>query len=166
MAKITVLKQEVVTPTGKQYQVCELGYKTDEGKVKAMKIFGFGNQKAVFDVASKAQPGDVIEAQFVQNEKGYWQFSSLVPTGIKEATTAPTSQVQTSSPNRGNWETSEERAARQVMIVRQSSLSTAVSLIAARSPKGATEDANDVIDVAKRFEHYVLGKPQVTGEVE
>ena len=167
MAKITVLKQEVVTPPGKKYQVCELGYKTEEGKVKAMKIFGFGDQKAVFDVASKAQPGDVIEAQFAQNDKGYWQFSGLAPTGEKVSpSVVPTGMAGGSGSSRGNWETPEERAARQVMIVRQSSLSNAIALHAAASPKGTEATVDDIVTTAKFFEAYVLGKPTITGEVE
>lgn len=161
MPKITILKANVTKPAGKNYEVCELGYKTDEGKVKAMKILSFV-QPEVFRLAANTQPGDVVEATFSQSEKGYWQFSSLTATGVKEAT--PVGAVSSvPSQSRGNWETSEERAQRQIMIVRQSSLSNAVALIAARNPKGATETATDVIEVARRFENYVLG---VTGEVE
>ena len=165
MAKITVLKQETVTPTGKNYKVCELGYRTEEGKVKAMKIFGFGDSKGVFDVASKLQSGEIVEAQFAQNDKGYWQFSSLTPTGTKEAADKGNTHSPASA-SRGNWETPEERAARQVMIVRQSSLSNAVAFFASREPKGTTADAKAVVELAKFFEGYVLDKPTVTGEVE
>ncbi len=165
MAKITVLKQETVTPAGKSYKVCELGYRTEEGKVKAMKIFGFGDSKGVFDVASKLQSGEIVEAQFAQNDKGYWQFSSLTPTGTKEAADKGNTH-SSSSASRGNWETPEERAARQVMIVRQSSLSNAIALFAGQAPKGHAATPEDVIMVAEQFEAYVLGKPQVTGEVE
>ena len=168
MAKITVLKQETITPEGKKYKICELGYKTEDGKVKAMKIFGFGDQKLVFDVATKLGAGDVVEAQFATNEKGYWQFNSLTPTGVKEATDVekPQGGAAPSPVARGNWETPEERAARQVMIIRQSSLSNAVAFYASREPKGVTADAKSIVELAKFFESYVLDKPQVTGEVE
>ena len=166
MEKLTILKQETITPPGKNYKVCELGYRTEEGKVKAMKIFGFGPQKEVFDVATKVSPGDIVEAQFSQNDKGYWQFHKLTPTGAKEATDKSVA-VPSAPTTRGNWETPEERAARQVMIVRQSSISNAIAFLVALEPKGtSTKTADEVIEVAKRFEHYVLGKPTVTGEVE
>lgn len=167
MAKITILKQETVTPAGKKYQVCELGYRTEDNKTKAMKIFGFGDQKAVFDVATKLQPGDIVDAYLAQSDKGFWQFSSLTPTGTKEATTGEQARSAAApSAARGNWETPEERQAKQVMIVRQSSLSNAVAFFASREPKGTTADAKAVVELAKFFEAYVLGKPQVTGEVE
>lgn len=156
MSRITVLKQAVVVPEGKKYKVCELGYKTDDGKVKGMRIFGFGDHKAIFDVASTLQPGDVVDAQFKQNEKGYWEFAELIKTDLKPNQT-PTSFA---APARGNWETPEERAARQIMIVRQSSISSAVMLAAGNKEKAGPDD---IIGVAKIFEAYVLDKP--TGEV-
>lgn len=176
MSKITVIRS-VKTVAEKGYPVVELAYKTDDGKTKGMKIFGFGEQKANAQVAGDAQQGDVLEAEFEQNAKGYWQFRSLKATGEK-ATTAGTG-VSGSTPtegrssgstyaagqSKGNWETSEERAARQVMIVRQSSLSTAASL----RPKGS---AAEVISLAKEFEAFVMGKEapkqqvKQTGEVE
>lgn len=156
MSRITVLKQAVVVPEGKKYKVCELGYKTDDGKVKGMRIFGFGDHKAVFDVASTLQAGDVVDAQFKQNDKGYWEFAELTKTGLKADQTA----APTATPARGNWETPEERAQRQIMIVRQSSLSNAVTLAAGNKEKAGPDD---IIGVAKIFEAYVLDKP--TGEV-
>lgn len=159
MARITVLKNPVNVPDGKKYQVCELGYKTEDGKVKAMRIFGFGDSKPVFDIAKSAKVGDVLEAAYSQNDKGYWQFASLASTG--EST--PVASASNTPAARGNWETSEERAARQVMIVRQSSLSTAQAMLEANKAKA---EASDVIEVAKQFEAYVMGKETVTGDVE
>ena len=49
-------------------------------------------------------------------------------------------------------ETKEERAARQVYIIRQSSLSTAVELL------GQGKSVDEVIKVAKQFETYVFDK--------
>ena len=141
--------------------MCEFGYKTGDGKIKGMKIFGFGDHKDVFDVASKLVPGDVCEAQFRQNDKGYWEFSKLTPTGAKEAV----AKAETAAgPARGNWETPEERAAKQVMIVRQSSLSNAIALCAAQQPKGVEAGVDGILELARMFEAYVLDKP--TGKIE
>ena len=171
--RITVLRSNVVVPEGKKYKVCELGYKTEDGKVKGMKIFGFGDYKEVFDVAAKATNGDVLEANFRQNDKGFWEFNELTNTGERMAETAETKASGKSTTGammgasaRGNWETSDERAARQVMIVRQSSLSNAIAMVAANNPKGAGVQADVVIGIAKVFEEYVLDKPTVTGEVQ
>lgn len=151
MPQITVLKSGVSTPAGKKYEVCEMGYKTDDGKVKSMRIFGFGQWLPIFDVARNTSPGDVMEASFRQNDKGYWEFATLVPTGQKASVAA----AAPAAPAKGNWETSDERAQRQVMIVRQSSLSTAVAMFEANKAKATPED---VIKVASQFEAFVMGK--------
>lgn len=160
MPKITILKTTVSKV--KNYNVCEVAYSSD-GKTKGMKVLDF-LQKDVFNAIKDAQPGDVYDASFEQNNKGYWQFSSVTATGEKAAVAPATSSGSASAgaPARGNWETSDERAARQVLIVRQSCLSTAVDFLGG---KKATEE--DVIKTAKRFEQYVFEKDQsVVGEVE
>jgi hypothetical protein len=164
--RITVLRSNQTKPEGKNYTVVELAYKTDDGKTKGMKIFGFGPQAENAKVAANAKSGDILEANFQQNAKGYWEFSSLKATGetsqVAQSATPTTGVTATASRSGGNWETSEERAKRQVMIVRQSSLSTAVAL----KPKASVEE---VIDVAKQFEAYVLGTEvasQPTGDVQ
>lgn len=164
MSKLVVLKSNVVIPEGKKYKVCELSYKTEEGKVKSMKIFGFAEQKAVFDVAASAAKGDVLEATFKQNEKGYWEFGSLANTGEKQGT-EDSPKTGSGGARTGNWETPEERAARQVLIVRQSSFGSAVAYAESQKLKVSIDE---VIGLAQQIEAYVMGKPavEVTGEVQ
>lgn len=160
--KITVLKVDV-TKAAKGYYVAEIAYKTDDGKTKGMKVLDFV-QKDVFKVIKDAKPGDVLDADFEQNAKGYWQFAQVVKTGEKVEVSASTSEAKKSP---GNWETSVERAARQVMIVRQSSLSNAINF--SELIKNTKADLEDIVAIAKVFENYVLGtQPEVkqTGEVE
>lgn len=165
MSRITVVRaNKTVAPKG--YTVVELAYKTDEGKTKGMKLFGFGTQKANSEVAAAAQPGDVLEAVFQQNDKGYWEFASLRSTGEKAAVaTGSEPEVgsgklgSVSSPAKGNWETSDERAARQVYIIRQSSLSTAVAFYDVNKVKPSVED---VVTTAKQFADFVLKGTTVT----
>lgn len=159
MPKITILSVNAsVAPKG--YEVVDVGYKTEDGKTKGMKILGFGSQKELIPVIKNAKRGDVYDAGFGQNDKGFWQFTSLSPSS------APSAPVASAPAARGNWETSEERANRQVLIVRQSSLSSAVAFHAAAEPKGITVPKETIVDTAKAFEAYVFDKPQVTGEVE
>lgn len=157
--KITILKSSVQKQP-KGYWVAEVAYKTDDGKTKGMKILDFV-QKDVFAVAKEAKPGDILDADFEKNAKGFWTFKTLVPTGLKEDVSAVATVSAPAS--KGNWETSEERAARQVMIVRQSSLSAANATLEANKGKFSPED---VIDVAKIYEAYVLGTVVQTGEIE
>ena len=157
MPKITILKTTVSKV--KNYNVCEVAYSSD-GKTKGMKVLDF-LQKDVFNAIKDAQPGDVYDASFEQNNKGYWQFSSVTATGEKAAVSPEARAGAVASvPAKGNWETSDERAARQVLIVRQSCLSTAVDFLGG---KKVTEE--DVIKTAKTFEAYVFSQP-TSGEIE
>ena len=153
-------------PTAKgSYQVIELAYKNKsfQDKLEGKKVMSFTN-KDVFTTLSKAQFGDVFEVTRVKNDKGFWDWTSLGPVGSGSAAPAgtPTSAASSgySAPVKGNvvpksnYETSEERAARQVLIVRQSSISSAVEFAIGNKVK----DEEEVIRIAKRFEAYVFGK--------
>ena len=166
MARITVLKVNIAKV--KNYETAEVSYKTDDGKTKGMKVLSF-LQKEVFATLQSCEPGDVLDASFEQNNKGYWQFSNVTKTGEKGSTAVPASAgiagSSSSVPAKGNWETSDERAARQTMIVRQSSLSNTIAYFELTGHKKASPE--DVIAVAKLFEEYVFSKePKPVAEVE
>ena len=157
--KITVLKSEV-TKNPKGNSIAEIAYKTDDGKAKGMKVLDYA-QKDVFAVVKDAKPGDVLDADFEKNTKGFWVFKTVSNTGLKETVAVPA--TPNSPVTRGNWETSEERAARQVMIVRQSSISNAIASLELNKQTKAT--TMDIIEIAQEFEDYVLGTTQSTGEI-
>jgi hypothetical protein len=162
--------QTVPTKNGKSYQVIEVAYKK-EGKIEGKKIMSFVSP-AVFNAVQKVNQGDVC---YVETEKGapnaagqsFWQWNSIssasdaqtqgtrstTGTGTVQAaqgsSTAPTTKTTNS------YETKEERAARQVMIVRQSSLSNAIALAAATGDKKVS--TTTIINTAKEFEAFVLG---------
>ncbi len=159
--KITILKISIAKAAGKNYNVAEVAYKTEDGKTKGMKVLDFV-QKDVFAVLKTVNAGDVLNADFEQNSKGFWQFAQVSKTGEKADVAVSTANSPVPSVNKGNWETSDERAARQVMIVRQSSLATAMGTLTANKAKFGSKE---VIDLAKEYEGYVLDKPVVTGEV-
>ncbi len=164
MSKITVIKVNK-TQAPKGYSIVELAYKTEEGQTKGMRIFPFGDQKEVSEVAGNAKQGDVLEASFRKNAKGYWEFGSLKATGeqVAQAVTANSTGGRTT----GYWgETAEERAAKQGKISKQAVLNTAVAYFEVVKGKPTVEQ---VIEVAQQLLDYVDGKqPQtkVTGDVE
>lgn len=160
---IEILSVKVSTvPTQKgSYQVAEVAFKnlSFQGKVEGKKIMSFGATKGAFDVLATAQPGDAYSVTIVKNDKGYNDWVSL-SKGASASPASATSSVTTStgagnvSP-RSTYETPEERAKKQIYIVRQSSLSNAVDALTpgAKAPlKGS-----DVIDLAKEFEAFVFG---------
>jgi len=144
--KITVLKVDQTTAP-KGYKVIDLAYKASDGKTKAMKILDFV-QRDVYNVLVDSAPGDVLDVTFVKNDKGYWNFGTVARTDEKGSV-----EVEQKTKGGGNWETSEERAKRQVMIVRQSSIANAVAYFASQKEKIGV---GEIIQVAKAFEEYVL----------
>lgn len=158
--QIQILSVTVNTvPTAKgSYQVAEVAYKDEAGKVSGKKVMSFSNQK-VFDALKIAQAGEVYTVASEKDAKGYWQWTSI----SKGADTSVKPQATSNPSPKSNYETPEERAQRQVYIIRQSSLTNAVSLLAATGDKKATPET--VIAIAKQFEAYVLDKAFDDGSI-
>lgn len=147
---------------GRSYQSLEVTYKSDDGKVASKKLMSFVYPK-VFSSAKTWSKGDLvnIKTEKVPNKDGqsFWQWTDILGEGEEVAVTSkPSAAASAGTTTRvagSNYETKEERAARQVMIVRQSSLSTAV---AALGVGGKTPiDVHQTIEYAKKLEAYVLG---------
>lgn len=137
---------------GRSYQSIEVTYKDEQGQVKNKKLMSFSNP-SVFNHIKGLAKGDQINLRTEKDAAGYWQW-----TGIGDDAPAGTAQAKPATGGRvtgSNYETKEERAARQILIVRQSSLSSAVALVSATSTEPTTTD--NVINIAKKFEAYVFG---------
>jgi hypothetical protein len=123
----------------------------------------FGNTAAAFKELATANSGDVYDIDVVKNDKGYNDWVSAKKSVGGASPTAQSASVGSakgaaSSP-KSTYETPEERAKRQVLIVRQSSLSSAIELLGVGAKSPAKVD--DVIAVAKQFEGYVFGDENV-----
>ena len=158
--KIQVVAVEV-TNRGK-YDQAEVTFKNLSfgDKVEAKKLMSFVN-KDVYATIKNASNGDVFTISRVKDDKGYWQWTGIavgddVPAGGNVA--AP-SKAASPSP-KSTYETPEERAKRQVLIVRQSSLSSAIELLKT-DKKSPT--VPEVLQVAKQFEAYVFGNDDPFG---
>lgn len=114
---------------GRSYQSIEVTYKGNDGKVSSKKLMSFSNPN-VFKTISGLSKGASIDVVTTKDDAGYWQW-----TGINDGSNpAPAQATQGATPTAtrvtgSNYETAEERAARQRLIVRQSSLSAAVSIL-------------------------------------
>ena len=136
-----------------KYRVASVSYKDNNGRVDGKKnIMSFGS-KDVFKTISEAQIGDKFDVKSEKNDKGYWEWIEVVAAG-KNTSPSSTGAVE-SVRKSGGWETSEERAKRQVYIVRQSSISSAIALAELNKMKLVGEE--DIIKSAKVFEEYVFG---------
>jgi hypothetical protein len=135
---------------GRSYQSIEVTYKNDQGQTQSKKLMSFSNP-TVFNHIRDLTKGDALNVTTEKDANGYWQWTGIggdnAVAETKQATPATGGRVTGS-----NYETKEERAARQVFIIRQSSLSTAVELL------GTGSKVTDVIATAKEFEAYVFSK--------
>lgn len=128
------------------------------GKVDGRNVLSFTN-KDVFSALSSAQRDDVFEVTEITNTKGYPEVVKVEKLASDAMASPSVTDVQvaaakaTAAP-RSNFETPEERAARQEYIVRQSSLSNAVAVLSvgAKSPPSL----EDVTSLADKFVGYVF----------
>ena len=156
---IQIIATSVETkPTAKgSYQQLEVTYKnlTYQGKVESKKLMSFGANANSFKALANAQAGSTWEVTVVKNDKGFNDWTTVVASSgaVAEASPQAARSGAASAPARSTYETPVERAQRQVLIVRQSSLSAAVATLAVGS-KSVKPD--EVIAVAKQYENYVF----------
>lgn len=167
--KIQILSVEVKTvPTAKgSYQMADIAFKnlTYQGKVEGKKCMSFGAGAAAFKILSVAQPSSVFEITVVKNPAGFNDWTEATPS--TEGATSPQPPSGASYPSyapkaasvapatRSTYESAEERAQKQVLIVRQSTLSNAINTLGAgaKSPP----KVEDILALARQYEAHVFG---------
>ena len=146
-----------------KYNMLEVIYKDNTGKNVTKKVMSFGAGADAFKVLSSAYKGQQFNIESVKNDAGYWDWISATLLLGNESVSDPTPKgaakpVESKPVARSTYETPEERAARQVFIIRQSSISAAVQHL---NHVKKAYDVNEILQVASVLEQYVLGKPVV-----
>lgn len=135
---------------GRSYQSIEVTYKNEQGQTQSKKLMSFSNP-TVFNHIRDLTKGDALNVTTEKDANGYWQWTGIggdnAVSETKQATPATGGRVTGS-----NYETKEERAQRQLYIIRQSSLANAVEIL----NKGA--DTREVLKLAEELVNYVLAK--------
>ena len=144
--RITLSRTPEVVNKGK-YNQLTVQYDAD-GKTQDKKIMSF-TFKEVYNLLAKANVGDSFDISMTKNDKGYWDWTDAKPVSASGELPAVRPGKST-----GSWETAEERAQKQVYIIRQSCIGYAVQFTAG----GST--VNDVLAVAEEFVQYVLNGPE------
>lgn len=149
---IEIIKVKSETkPTAKgSYTMLDVAFTNlSSGKVESKKIMSFAN-KTVFDILSKAESDQKFTVTSEKNEKtGYWDWVSI-DTGAASSGSSTTKGF--TSP-KSTYETAEERAKRQVLIVRQSSLTAAITTL--KDAKGSL-NPDDVVSLAQDYVAWVF----------
>jgi hypothetical protein len=150
--KITInsVNNEFVKKGTKGYNKAIVAY-TYNGEPRTQNIMDFANPSIYKQVQTLA--GQEVDVQLTKNAQGYNEWASIsdgsAPTG------APASTTGTTRVTGSNYETPEERARKQVYIIKQSSISNAIEYIKLRSDIEHL-DVNTVIEVAQQFTDWVL----------
>ena len=151
---VSVSREDVPNKNGKgTYGKLTVAYRDEKGKLSEKTILSFTNP-AVFKAFERAEAGAEIN---VKSEKvgDYWNWTAILtgeeaPQGAGTVPTSPSATRVTGS----NYETKEERALKQRYIVKQSSLSAAVSILTVGAKTPPEVDA--VIALADKFVDYVF----------
>jgi hypothetical protein len=152
---------EVVTKQGKKvpYKQFELNYLSN-GRAGKKQIMSFTD---VFKTLLAAAEGEEFEIT-TQQDGEYTNWATATTLGVPHTTNKeglPTTIVASAkgaTAFKSTYETPEERAKKQVYIVRQSSIAQAVAFI--EQTEGGEPSVQDVLHIAKQFEDYVFGATQ------
>lgn len=155
--QINVISVSVETkPTAKgSYQMAVVTYKDlGNGKVAEKKVMSF-KDKDVFTKVSQAKQGEILYVT-MEKEDGYWNWKKVdaAPPGTTPQTAAANPVSSSPAGKTSTFETPEERAKKQVYIVKQSCLSTAAALLSIGAKQPPTPEA--VIELADKFKNYVF----------
>jgi len=151
--RIQVIKVEVEeTP---KYKMANVTYKNlTFNKTESRKIPSFKNPD-VFNLLAKAVDGDTFEIETTKDGQYIQWVRCTKVEGGSSVSGASSPAAASGTTYKPSYETADERAKKQVYIVRQSSLGVAAGLLAvgAKNPPKPSE----VIEMAKEFEAYVFG---------
>lgn len=158
---LNVQQQTKTGSTGKPYQTLEVAYKDSFGKVASKTLMSFGAQANAYKSLANATAGSIFTLTVVKNEKGYndWTNAVQAPPGsvaqnlMANEGLSTGKQVQVKS----TYETPEERAKKQVYIIRQSSISSAVDTLTAGAKSSPKPE--DVLAVAQQYYSWVMADP-------
>lgn len=145
-----------------KYNQLNVGYlDINSGQEHTYKLMSFVNKDA-YTLLKSAKADDEFNVTCNKNDKGYWTWEDVSVLGSQVKT------VKANTTPRSTYETPEERAKKQLYIVRQSSITNAVAMLQAAGDKKTPINPDTVIHVAKQFEAYVFGlnDEQVSFEAE
>lgn len=136
-----------------KYQMLDVAYRSD-GQIKGKKLMSFTFPE-VFKAMKAAQQGEVFEVRTQKNDKNFWDWVEVSKGGSAQTGGNSMATATTASP-KSTYETAEERANRQILIVRQSSVSNAIEYLKLNPKK--VPSVEEVINIASKLEDFVFGR--------
>ena len=169
MALITVqdVSVEEIKKGRNSYQKATVVYTNSKGENKEKGVVSFSNP-AVFSVIKDAKSGTKWDVEYAKDDP-YFNWAKVSPI-VEDGNGLPT-VVGKTGPTGGkvtgsNYETADERTKRQLMIVRQSSISNALEYM--KNTNNQDFGVTDVLGIAQEFVDFVymeeeLGLAEVRG---
>lgn len=159
---IQVVQVEKTTkPTAKgSYQQLEVAYKNlSSGKLESKKIMSFAAERT-FKALADAKQGEQYNITSEKNEKtGYWDWVNAEQAAPGSEGLSTSSAAKPTPVVRSSYETPEERAKKQVFIIKQSSLTAALKYL--ELTKAKDFGVTDVQEIAQHFTDWVFEQPAV-----
>jgi hypothetical protein len=126
---------------------------TYNGEARSQTMMSFSNP-TIFKQVQELAPGTEIDVDIGKNDAGYNEWKSIQVGGSNGSTSNASAQTASTTRVSGsNYETREERASRQVLIVKQSSLAQAV---ASHGPDVAAVPVDQILDRAQTFADWIF----------
>lgn len=135
------------------YEQMTVNYST-KGESKSKNIMSFANP-SVYALIKTLKGGETIDVQFVKDDKYFnWATVNVVGGDVQGTVEKPQQWASTAQPTayKSTYETAEERARKQVYIIKQSCLAQAVSVIG----EADCTDSSRYTDLAQEFVDWVL----------
>lgn len=148
----------------KPYKLYDLEFIDQEsGREKKRQMIEF-NSGAAFQKLADSELGSTWEVSTKPaKDPQYTDWVDATPVASEEPVEAAKAAgkgkttTPAAAPFKSTYETPEERARKQVYIVRQSSLTNAISILGFQCTNGQAMNTSSVIAVAKELEAYVFG---------
>ena len=164
---------QVAKKGGGFYPGSLLTYRDHEGKAceQAFHENAFKFKAHLKEALTLLHVGDTFKME-KEKQGDFWNVMSIVKTdGTEEVSVIPQGRVAVGASSTvskpagkvlgSTYETPEERAKKQVYIVRQSSISAAINMLSVNIPSKSVISTEEVLEVAKEFEKYVFSIPEV-----
>lgn len=149
---LNVSSETKPTSKGGTYVMLDVAFKNlSSGKTEGKKLVPFGDSEAVYKQFKDAKAGNQFDVT-LEKQGQYWVWTKA--TSIAPGAVASSAASKATPVAKSTYETPEERAKKQVYIVKQSSISNAVAIltVGAKTPPSL----QSVLDLAQQLTSWVF----------
>ena len=157
--KVTVVQNVLKSATnknGKEYKVHEVAYKNHsfQDKLEEVKVNSYSK---IFSQVGEMQASQSFLVDKEKNDGGCWEWqkvSPISPTDVVTETSPTETKTVKAAIGKSTYETPEERAKKQVYIVKQSAINYAIQAL---SPGAKTAlKTEEILVLAQKFANWVF----------